>query len=326
MRPFSHQAGTCCLIPHTCWEARIYPTKIFFRNLIDNRREELNLPLKGPMKRFTVVLDLEKECIEIFGISLQGYFQYKLLIENDQLILRHKKKGEHFLPFISIYKQELNKERLFLGIHKKQDWDLVCRRKMMEEIFPFWIRLSQIIPKVTAPEKPWGNFALLEKGIEKKDVVDHFSLIFQTTFQGILSPRIKDENYLGVLPEETIPSTISPIGLIHEGARKIRRLFFQEDGDKIFILPGLPPEFHSGSFVAIQTSLGDHFDLEWSKKEIKKICIFPKKTRFLTLCLQKKIHSFRLKKTLKGKGERYKSTDNIEIQQDIPLYLDRFEH
>lgn len=326
LRPFSHEPGTSCPIPHTSWEAKIYPTKIFFRDLGSSKEETLSLPITGPVKGFTIVLNLEKECIEVFGFAQKSYFHYYIMPKGNKLVLQFHKGKEILLPFAIIHSQPINKERLSLGIHKQQDWNLVCRRKLMTEVFPFWLRLSQMIPKGPIPKKHWGNFALMGKEVEKKEIVEHFSLLFQTTFQGILSPRVNDENYLGILPDETIPVDVSPIGLIHEGAQKIRQIFFREEGDDLFILPELPPEFHAGRFVFLQTKFGDRIDLEWAKKQIKKINIFPKKTRGIKLHLQKAIHSFRVRRHLHEKGEKYKSRDRLEVNENQPLFLDRFEH
>lgn len=326
LRPFSHEPGTSCPIPHTSWEAKIFPTKIFFRDLASAKEEMLSLPIKGPVKDFTIVLNLEKECLEVFGFAHEGYFHYFIIAKGNKLVLQFKKGKEILLPFAIIHRQPINKERLSLGIHKQQDWDLVCRRRLMTEVFPFWLRLSQVIPEGSLPKKHWGNFGLLFKEVDKNEIVLHFSLVFQTTFQGILSPRVNDQKYLGILPEEKIPEDVPSIGLIHEGAQRIRRIFFREEGDDLFILPELPPEFHAGRFVFLQTEFGDRIDIEWAKKQIKKIAIYPKKTRTIKLHLQRNIHSFRWRKNPHEKGVKYKNGDMLEIHENQPLFLDRFEH
>ena len=86
----------------------------------------------------------------------------------------------------------------------------------MTEVFPFWVRLSHLIPEVELPKKSVGTMPLL------KSVED--GLFFQAGFQGILCPRLNDERHLGIINESAISSC--PIGLIHEGARQILRLFF----------------------------------------------------------------------------------------------------
>lgn len=289
LRPFSHLPGIRCIIPFSTCEAQIFPTKIFFHDLATGKREEQSLPVQGPVKGFTVLYDMEKGRLEVFGKAQSGYFR-------------------HFITADRKVQLPPSQKRLSLGFHKKQDWELIQRRAEMGEIFPYWLRLAEIIPEV--PFEPIGTGKLLAEG--------KLELTFQAAFQGMLSPRLNDENYLGLIPE--IATDKSPLGIIHEGARQIERLFFYEEKGIFHFLPKLPKELHAGRFINIPTAAGDVIDMEWSKKELKKVVIRAGKMRTIHLKLQSQLHKFRLNKKI------YPSDQPLELQEGKTYFLDRFTH
>lgn len=297
-RPFSHTPGTCCLIPNTTWQARIYPAKIFFHNLARKGAKEIDLDIKGPVKGFTILLNLEMGRIEVFGRGKEGYFRYFITPEK--------------YSFLQSYDLKTPKMKLSMGIHKNQDWDLIQRRMDMAEIFPFWLLMAEWIPMHPLPEL--GTGILLKNG--------ELELTYRTAFQGILCPRLKDENYLGIIPDLDIPKDMSPLGIIHEGARQIKQLFFQEEGDIWHFLPHLPKEFHSGRLIHLESKQGDEIHIEWSKKALKKVIIKPSTCRTISLKLQKGLKSFRMRTHLRQKGSR--KTIEIPLEARKTLYLDRF--
>lgn len=299
-RPFSHEPGTICLIPRTSWEARIYPARIFFRNLETFEEKEVVLDTLGPVHGFTVHVDLERGEVSVFGRGKQGHFRYLL--------------DEKQFPFLKKTEIPLSKKRLHLGVGKAQDFSLMRKRMDMAEIFPFWLKMAMWIPDVDLPKKTIGTMALLEEG--------KLDLTFQASFQGIFSPRLFDENFLGLIPETKGAEGISPIGILHAGAKQIERLFFSGEGDTWNFLPNLPKEFHAGRFIQIRTKEGDLIDLEWSKKAIKKAIIRPATTRSISLGLKGGIKKFRIRKSPGQKGEI--GSKNIALEAGKILYLDRF--
>ncbi|NGX38483.1 MAG: hypothetical protein K1000chlam2_01657, partial [Chlamydiae bacterium] len=280
------------------WEVQIFPTKLIFENRAGGGKHER--AVEGCLKGFTVVQDLERGRIEVFGKG----FRYHITPDAFDFI----EKVE--LPEI--------RTRLSLGVHKKQDWDLIKRRCDMAEILPFWMRLAQVIPEKALPKEPVGTDALLAAGQLKET--------FQVAFQGILCPRLTDENFLGLIPERDIPKNLSPLGIIHEGARQIQALFFSEEKDRWHLLPALPKELHAGRLTSLVTKEGDRIDLEWSKKELKKVIVRPRKTRSVQLHLQRSLKSFRVRKHPRQRGERYMHNQALEIEESKILYLDRFMH
>jgi hypothetical protein len=169
LRPYSHSAGTSCLIPGSSREVQIFPCLI---RIFDSRQStaahpfEISLQLKGPLDQFTVQQDLEAGKITVWGKTSLGFLRYVLTADSmgmgirlqlkkapdDQLLL-YFEGAEVFLSvknelfFFSSretfqpYKAPLQ-ERLSLGNNKAQDVDLVRRRLDLREILPAWHRLG----------------------------------------------------------------------------------------------------------------------------------------------------------------------------------------
>ncbi|HSX03495.1 MAG TPA: hypothetical protein VLG76_02070 [Rhabdochlamydiaceae bacterium] len=337
LHPFSHQSGTFCPIPLTTWEVQVFPARLYFRDLQTYKELDLKLSFKGPVKNFTVQLDLEQGFVRVFGESNEGYIEYVI----DKSAIHFKKlpvagilcgettvhKGASFpLPIEAISTAD-SKERLSLGMHRSQDWELVKRRSDLKEIFPVWLRLAALIPNEKIKEIPdVGTLTLLhacKKAVEqneKNQLCGLFNKVFEASFQGILSPRLSDELFLGLVAETEIPSHLSPLIILHEGAKLIRSLFFREEMEMVSFLPHLPPEFHSGRFV-----IGDEIAIEWSKKLLKKVIWKSKRDRQIILNLQRPIQSFRLRHFLKDRGIKIAKDQPFFLKAGQLTYLDRFE-
>lgn len=306
-RPFSHRPGIRFLIPMSEWEVQIFPSKLFFQNLGSSQKEELILPIQGPVRHFTALLDLERGRIEVSGQDKKGHFRYLLTPDKLQF-----EKGESYaLPFITKREIPVSEEKLSLGVHKKQDWEMIERRLMLEEILPLWLRLAAWIPQ---PGKSAVHPVLKED----------FKTLFQLAFVGMLSPRLEDENFHGVEIEKV--KGVHPLSILHASARQIRELFFLEEGSSWSILPNLPKELHSGRFIQIQTEAGDRLALEWTKKQIKKMVIRAHTDRIIHLHLQKGIGSFRVRENARGKGKILKRDEPLQLRKGVTLFLDQFRH
>lgn len=318
--PFSHLPGTRCLIPGTTWEVMAYPAKLFFWDLATGERRELALPLEGPIKGFTVIQNLEKAYVTVSGTAKGKFFSYR--IEKDRLVW---KTGESIrLSFLKAIELPPTLLRLSLGSHKAQNWDQVKERLDLQEILPMWLKLASVIPQGSPPQKLWGTYQLLGSEWTKKNARVHFENLFQAAFQGILSPRVQDENYLGLVREEKVPADVSPIPLIHEGAKQILSLFFAEEGSELALLPALPPELHAGRLMGCHSKNGVLLDLEWSKKELKKVVLHPQEDGEITLALPKGVSSFRVRKVLRQKGSVVSAKESLCLKKGQRLYLDRF--
>lgn len=202
-----------------------------------------------------------------------------------------------------------------MGSHKKLDWDLVVRRKNLQEILPVLYRLSQVVPH--------NNEVV--PSLEKTDKIAAAPTLLefvQAFFSGILVPRTFDNQFQGFSRE---CKTLTALDLIHQGSEHLRSLFFAESLDKIALLPNLPVEFHSGRFVGLETEHHDLIDIEWSKKCLKKVIIKARSDRTILLSLQKQIKSFRVRTSLKDRGQDVPFDKPIDLRIGSVIYLDRFQ-
>ncbi len=343
LHPFSHTPGISLLLPQSVLELQVFPTRLKIES------QALDFNLLGPLTGFTVEQDLERGEVSVFAHAKQGYFRYFIRKIDKGIELFFKKCPENgitltfqdksftftagenfFIPWDS-KESSPTVERLSLGMHKSQDWDLVKRRADLKEIFPVWLKISAFLPEVKIEHKPVGTLTLLylceslinEK--EKNALVPAFTNLFHAGFQGILTPRLSDLSHLGLCPISDVPQDLSPLILLKEGARLIKSLFFKEEEQKIFLLPVLPPEFHAGRFINLKTKTNDLIDMEWSKKLLQKVIIRSSEASTKTLILQKSIKRFRIRKSMKDKGLTLETPATLHLHPSKTLYLDHFE-
>lgn len=330
LHPFSHLPGISCLIPKSRLIVQVFPTLLRFSN-----GEEILLELQGPVQGFTVEQDLEKGRIAVYGRASQGYFRYWIEQEEKAISVRFDKfpifKEDYLIPQ-AMEKIPLSKERLSLGMHKTQNWELIRQRSDLKEIFPIWLRLGNLLPELSEATKDVGMLQLLKKceekiaAKEKKTVAQSFLNLFLAGFSDMLVPRLEDTQFQGLVPQgEFSPAECSPLLLLKKGASCIRSLFFQEDQDLFFLLPCLPVEFNCGRYLGLTTLAGDELDLEWSKKTLRQVVLHPKHSRPVKFALQKSLKSFRVRTSLQDRGQRHEAEESLMVTAGTLLLFDRFQ-
>lgn len=317
LRPFSHRPKISCLIPQTTFEAEIFPARVRIYDLKSYERKliaDIPISIKGPLKDFTVFQDLEKGIVTVRADKLV----YHLL---PTLELLYAKKGpSQIMPKVP---------RLFLGMHKQQEWEEIRFRCDFREIFPLWLKLGKILPEIGEYKSSSGMFSLLEecqttiKQHRPEYILQSFYKLFLAGFRGVLVPRLYDEEFQGIIPDFTIHQT--PLHLLKEGANLITSLFVTYDKKKIFILPNLPPDFFSGRFIDIPIFPFGTLSLEWTKKCIHKMVF---KSHFdgpLLFQFPSSVKRFRVREGKKERGKYISCGNDIEINSNKIYLLDRFE-
>lgn len=358
IHPFSHLPGTVCLLPKTHLKLQIFPTRVhFFLFEEASFLFTLSWDIQGPLKDFTVEMDLQQEQINVFGMTATGYIRYRLRRQSDGIgviidklpqecvnchLSHHNQtyrlsRGETLLiPRTFIEQPPLfQPERLSLGMHKMQDWEHIKRRQDLKEILPIWMRLGQITPHLPPSSSTKGNLSLLEKCREsirdnlKQEILPAFTRLFLTAFDGICVPRLFDVDYQGILPVEKAESTDpSPIPILTEGAALIRSLFLKETQDLLSLLPCLPADFHAGRVLEAHTLLGDRVDFEWTKKLLRRVILRPHSERIVRLKISRQIRACRVRTSLKERGREHSLKDGIlllELSPKQTLFIDCFK-
>ena len=313
LKPFSHTPGSSCLLPGTLLKIEAFPTLIRI-----GKKIALSLGLSGPVRGFTLEQDLEKNRVIIFGHAKEGFYRLEIkanssgievivlntppgaLTINDKLLKRREKlvfseTTDFFLPPVW--------ERLSLGMHRKQDWDLVLRRFDLKEILPVLFGLGQKVPSQTRGEL----------GVVAPELSD-LEAFCRTAFSNILVPRAFDDQHQGV---------VSKLETISQAAIALRSLFFAQEGTKLRLLPA--PLFHSGRLVHLQAVGIGEIDLEWASKKLKRAILRSSSTQEISLRLQAELHSFRIRSSLSQKGVRHSVETPLAIEKGKTYFLDRFQ-
>lgn len=327
LKPFSHKSGTYFLLPGTTIRTQIFPAFLRFHDLSRSEPQliaEVPLKVQGPVEKFTVQQDLEHGEIVVWGQTQNGFFRY-LISATRGFVIEKSPENTFFLAELPSFEKLIlaPTERLSLGSHKKQEWQLMERRCDLAEILPIWFRLGQWTPKV---EKTNEGTAFLLNQIHNATHAEKASTLLHTLFLvGMdcgLSPRLEDTTFQGV----DIPSINggSPLQLLREGSECIRDLFLQSEDAQINVLPLLPLAFHAGRMINAQCgSLGIvHF--EWSKKVIRRLIFTAGQTTSVQFSFSGKLRQCRVRSSSAGDSV-LQLGQLLNVMQGQTYYLDRFE-
>lgn len=323
LRPYTHLPGTICPLPGSLILVHVYPTKLIFEDTESGKRQEMDLPIQGPVKGFTVQLDSEGEKLSVWGHAQQGYFNYQLSYDSSahKMYFYVARDPAKFLQNLSLpaflspgklQKARSFRSRLSFGNHKSQDWELVSRRLALEEILPHWHRLGQLFPEVARASQLCNT------------PLEELRALFQVGFRGILAPQKADTLHQGIAfqtPEE------SPFSLLTGGAHLIERavVSWDEKAGKLHLLAGLLPEFHCGRLVDCYVEGVGKIDLEWSKKTLRRLVITSTDTRTLSLDPKGYLKRCRLRLGRHDKGRIIQLDEPLTLKQDHVYWFDRFE-
>lgn len=337
LRPFSHLPGTTCLLPGTPYEFRFYPTRLGSHDL----------HLHGPVEDFTVQQDLEKCRLTVWGHYQEGFLRYHIFfdIEEKAVILEMDRCPSAGLssslrktPLLPKQRVRLiensphlpcpknSRARLSLGCHRAQDWDLMKRRARLEEIFPFWFRLGMLLEE----ESSGNRHPLLEQcaqNVLKQDrlaLYTSFKNLFSAGFEGILTPRLQDQAFQGLMPL-LAKTEGSPTILLSAAARLIARLFIDTSANNLSFLPLLPPEFHCGRITGYAVPFGE-VDLEWSKKTLRRLIFRNRNNAQPSFIFPKQIKAFRIRTSPKDKGAILPVGTPLDFQENGVYFFDNFTH
>lgn len=300
-KPFSHTPGARACLPWSDSVVQAFPTKL----LIDG--SELHLELTGPVKNFTLIQDLERGEIRVFGTAQEGYYEF-LIRAGEWILTRCPKSGlringkqfqrcdsEKF-SCKAVSQKEL--ERLALGCHKEQQFCKIKERCDLAEILPYWLFLGQQLPtaKVSFPKLP------LEQ-------------LFQAGFTDLFYPEISQD--LGIKMEIE-----NPLALLTEGAGHIRERFFMRQGNRLTFLAD--SSFPAGRFIDIhEVGIGTiHF--EWTKHKMRRLILESDAEGEIELFLPKSLASCRLRFSLQEKGKIF-TFQPLFVQKGQKIYFDQFQ-
>lgn len=342
-RPYSHALGSRCLIPGTTVCGEIFPTLMRLYDLSSSQPSliaEVSFDLSAPVRQFTIRQDLEKGYVDVWGDSQKGFFHYRLQAATNggvDFLVKKCPLGST-MPATAFFGLEgttvalpASFENLFFGISKAQEWPLIHRRLSLGEIMPIWFRLGQWIPPFDAHAQIAGGTVALLPGLEKciaernlAALPFEFERLYLAGFEGMLSPRSEDSEHQGFALPPLAREAVSPLILLREGARLIRKTFVDIVDKEVLILPALMPQLHCGRMLNL--ALGDFgcLHLEWSKKVIRRMLFTPRADCSLGFRFYKGIHTCRMRA---GETDvaRYRCGEAFDFLAEKSYVFDNFQ-
>lgn len=327
-RPFSHTPGSTCMIPGTPYVLRAFPTRIeIFEGL--EKVEAIDLAITGPTGNFTVILDLEKGAVRVFGHAKEGYYEFCLFLNKEGFvelrlergvaltysynsqkgILGRKKSIVFDLPQV-VQKPQNPAERLSLGVSKKLDADLVWRRRSLVEMLPVFFRLGQYFTDEGEKEPSF---------LETRE---DFSHAIDSGFISLFAPAFEGKRFLGVnWPEEKKPLRAAerPFHIY----RSLRNLLVRERPGEILLLPELLKDFICGRLVGAELESAK-IGIEWTKGKLRRATIESKKDEQIAVVCPPWVREYRLRAGFKGKSQMCKNGEKFFFQTGHRYILDKF--
>lgn len=357
LRPYTHVAGSYVVLPRSTLRLQIFPARIVIADLSSVTPRQLaavSLSVTGLFHGFTIQQDLEKGCVHVWGKNEKGLLRYTLQAteegkgihfhldkipenflsiscEGEYQIAGKLKKGDSFVLGKGILPADITAltDRLSLGNHKSQDWELIKRRCNFSEIFPLWYRLGQMITSQTPPGS-FGTAVLIEEckkaidGNAPEHILSRFEQLFATGFDGLLSPCLEDHSHQGIqLPAIAQHAQGSPLQLLHHSSALIRSLFIQEGKGTIDLLPALPPEFHCGRLINVKSPCG-LLSIEWTKKALRRITLHSSVTGKWQFNFHRGEKKCRLRSSSRDQGIALLNHATIDLVADQNYWFDNF--
>jgi hypothetical protein len=117
--------------------------------------------------------------------------------------------------------------------------------------------------------------------------------------------------------------------LLTKGAQLIKEMLVSvndklDDGKTVDILPCLLPELHAGRYCDVHLGPIGKLDLEWTKKQTRRIIFHSAKEQNLTFNFQKDLMSFRLRDA-NSSVATVKTCGKPHVFAVGTYYLDNFE-
>ena len=321
--PFSHVPATSCVVPGSTLVCRVYPARIEVFDYSDAQCslvQTIELPSLGPLEQFTVTQNLEKGHVQVSGFSPSGYICYQLYATKEA-----KKLGVKVLKGPLGIAQEHTpvllpkRERLHLGVFKKQCFPDLQYRAEITEFLPLWFMLSQSVGPATG-----DLFTGPSLCTQVKENFNAFKDLFRAGFTSLLTPRLIDTDHQGYLLPITANPNQSPLLLLHKMYPVIRKLFIVEEDNTLYILPALSRTLHSG-YLSCTTKKGHELCIEWSKHWPRTIHIKAASDDALALHFLKECRNFRLSTAKRKKIATCQNKESIELHAGREYLLDQFQ-
>jgi hypothetical protein len=307
IRPFSHRPGASCLIPGTCALLEAFPALIRFAGF------EHRIDIKGPIREFTLLQDLEKNCVFIFGRSQEKFYRFRLQASDGgfELFSEKTKERRHFPSPCAFYLPPVW-ERLSLGAHKALDWDLVLRRFDLKEILPVLFGLGQKIPAISSEPLVGTGTLLSEERLED---------FCRAAFSHILVPQLRDEQHLGLISDEPVEG--NPFFLLQQAKGLIRSLFFKQNERRLTLLPSLC--FPAGRLIHLQAPGIGAIDLEWANRRLRRVILRAASSGEILLQCPQETPFFRIRSLDAQTGKKHHSLEPFLLKEGKTYLLDQFQ-
>ena len=321
---------------------------------------EVHFSHQGASTQFTVSLDLESPGLAVWQQTPSGFQKLRLHVDPEKGLLLTAVRGSCVVRLIDerstlstlstqlkpkesilLLPKELFHtmhvhtmqavpfERLSLGSHKAQEVVPFTLKRDLFSLLPMWMRLGALMPCL-APLLHSGTAALLkniclDQHEQRVGATYEATLhtLLRTAFSDLFVPRLTDHDHQGD-PLSAPVEDEDPLILLTEGSKRLRASFLHVQGNKLHLLPGIPPSFHAGRLLNASCGEMGLLHFEWTKRCLRQMHFCAHQTGTMQLELPG-IRRFRLR--LGGTSKRVVCSADQEIPFCLGqnLFFDKFE-
>lgn len=328
---YSHTPGVAFTVPLTSLVIHFYPTRFMIEQKV------YDLGLTGPIEKFTVRCDLERNKLIMHGHAQEGYFSVEFALVQRHVVAALKRAPLTYSS--SLWKQgtlilgshspviEQRKEVLFLGSHKAPNIDALLEKKHLESILPYLFLLGQGVEPIY--EHSIGNLLLLKQCAKlavketKKEFLSQIKTLIASTFERSFVPKMYDNLHLGVFPSTDSPVSYCP-SLLNALYQLLRQGLLKIEGSSIFILPFLSSIFSTGKALNLITS-NMTLSFAWSCKKLRAVHLNVHQPTKISLHFPSGLAKGCIRKGAFGSRQLYKSSDPLFLKESGLYIIDRLE-
>lgn len=328
---YSHAPGVSFIVPLTSVVIQFYPTRFVIQGKV------YDLGFTGPVEKFTVQCDLDRNKLFMHGHALEGYFRIEIAYANGYITAMLKRapltyNSPLFKDRICILAsmktcQTLNREIVFLGSHKAPHIDALLEKKHLESIIPCLFMLGQGIAPGFDDSK--GNASILKEcsllaaNQTKKEFLSHFKMFIQSTFERCFVPKIHDDLFQGVSSSHAENSIYSP-SILNGVYQLIRRGLIDASGKTISLLPFFSSVFATGKAINLCCSKVT-ISFAWSCKKLRAVHLNAHEPQTLSLKFPQGIKQGYIRRGAFGKRGLFKVDAPLVLEEPGLYVIDRLE-
>lgn len=305
-RIFTHSPAKESVIPLSHSICRAYPTRIEI--VSEEKSVVIDCLDISDVEDFTHMLNIEKKRVEVFIRYNKAYVHFFFYAKEGKVYMQLH-RGSKLRVLIDGKEQTIEKKEC---VELLQTKTMKCPESMEKLTFGCSKK-----PGLEKLKEKQSKLFVLSNLIPQKCGEKVTQKVIDTLLVDMFSPKSIDQKYTGVAI-----TAVEPFSLFSSFNTSMREKLFSEEEDTLIFMPKIKELNHCGRILSYETK-DVQFDLLWKKNKVLRCIIYPKVDCTKRLLFSKSVKTFRVKNTLREKGERRKANESVSFTSGKKYIIDR---